>query len=134
MPWSASGVGQLAGMDGLGAPPVNLNQGLGLRGGGGAATALRAHEATRPATQVRSTIEMLAGMASITLLGPPSTRCGEGKHSRKNGFVKKNLLPSDSCRHFPTSASVEETVRRILRSALADEEPVGAMIRRVAHT
>ena len=32
------------------------------------------------------------------------------------------------------NASVEETVRRILRSALADEEPVGAMIRRVART
>ena len=29
------------------------------------------------------------------------------------------------------NASVEETVRRILRSALADEEPVGAMIRRL---
>ena len=29
------------------------------------------------------------------------------------------------------NASVEETVRRILRSALADEEPVGTMIRRL---
>ena len=29
------------------------------------------------------------------------------------------------------NASVEETVRRILRSALADEEPAGTMIRRL---
>lgn len=29
------------------------------------------------------------------------------------------------------SLSLEETVRRILRSAVVDEEPVGAMIRRI---